>query len=129
MYEEMIKHLRIISRDDCIEYPLNVMRDCKEAAAAIEMLEKFLDIQCESTTFWHDQYESIMNEFKKIHMNPNATVKRGMWILEKTEDMNIRVICSCCLNEPLRESNSKLPNYCPNCGSCNMRSEEEKECD
>lgn len=118
MYEELIANLREIDFIDCTDYPLNVMQDCKEAADAIETLEKFLDSQCE--------YESIMNEFKKIHMNPNATVKRGMWILEKTEDMNIRVICSCCLNEPLRESNSKLPNYCPNCGA-KMDAEEEKE--
>ena len=37
---------------------------------------------------------------------------RWKWNIERTKPF-----CSECAEEPWRESNTKLPNYCPNCGA------------
>lgn len=46
-----------------------------------------------------------------------AEVVHGKWLWEKIAYLPIRPICSICFEEPYRESNNQLPNYCPNCGT------------
>lgn len=57
--------------------------------------------------------ECVANYIESLPAADVAPVRRGHW----KRDRENRPICSECAEEPYRNGDYNLPNYCPNCGA------------
>lgn len=66
--------------------------------------------------------EELILEIELFPSADVAPVRRGHW----KRDRENRLICSECAEEPYRNGDYNLPNYCPNCGKKMEVSKEKK---